>query len=112
MFPFYLPLPAELLNHVSQILWKHQLFKVRESLDIDGVFHRHIEIVKYIRNSQFYQVPWQQQMRIQGSFGNSTLLCFRQDPIPDRSQVIATAIDLKGIREAVEEMKGKVMPFV
>jgi hypothetical protein len=127
MFPFYLPFPEELLYYISRILWKHQLFKIREKLEMDGVFHRHIDIVKYISNSQFYRVPWQpppQERRGEGVHDvhdevwiifkeekahNSTQLCFRQDPIPDISQILLTTIDLKHIRTTVEVIKGKVM---
>ena len=91
-------LPVELILYISRILRNRKLFKIREKLDMDGVFHRHIVLVKYISKSKFYREPWK----------HSTSLCFRQDPIPDRSQVIQSTIDLKTFRKTMAEIKGKV----
>ena len=108
-------LPVELILYISRILRNHQLFKIREKLDMDMVFQRHIILVKYISKSKFYREPilpfslcheavWKQP--------NTTVIYFKQDPIPNRSQIISTTIDLKTFRKTMAELKGKVMPYV
>ena len=103
-------LPVELILYISRILRNRQLFKIREKLDMDGVFRRHIVLVKYISKSKFYREPNRYSNRCPDVEFSTTVLFFKQDHIPDRMcYIVSHSIDLKTIRKKVAEMKGRVM---
>ena len=112
----YLHLPVELILYISRILRNHQLFKIREKLDMDMVFQRHIILVKYISKSKFYRepliLPFSTSHEAVWKQPNTTVIYFKQDPVPNRSQIISTTIDLKIFRKTMAELYGKVMPYV
>ena len=113
----YLHLPVELILYISRILRNHQLFKIREKLDMDMVFQRHIILVKYISKSKFYRerepiLPFSLSHEAVWKQPNTTVIYFKQDPVPNRSQIISTTIDLKIFRKTMAELKGKVMLYV
>jgi hypothetical protein len=114
-------LPVELILHISRILRKRRLFKIREKLHMDGVFHRHVVIANYISNTKFHRKNWTPphpalvytNERHQENRLNSTILSFALfDPIhiPNAFiQILGTDINLKDIRRTVEGIRGTKM---
>ena len=104
-------LPVELLLYISRILRKRKLFKIREKLDSDGVFNRHVIIANYISNGEFYRrMRYPPDWNIQNfPMISGTVLSFEVELQHSFIQVTSTEIDLKNIRETVEWMRGKKM---
>ena len=117
MFPFLHFLPVELHRYIARILKRHQLFKIREKLDQDGVFERHVIIANYISNTRMYRIPFTPPpadviyLAKDAQEESTTSLIFQQTPTEPQVTLIeltGTTINLKDIREvAATQMKGK-----